>query len=91
MAASTNAARPAAGPLTLNLDPLNEPITMPPIIPEINPLKKGAPDASEIPRQSGNATRKTTRPEGKSDFKYFVFSFIFVFVFVFVFVFNLDF
>jgi hypothetical protein len=81
MAARTNAARPAAGPLTLRLELLNEPITIPPIIPDINPLKKGAPDANEIPRQSGNATRKTTRPDGRSFFKYFVLSFICVFLF----------
>ena len=66
IAANTNAARPAAGPLTLSFDPLKEPITIPPIIPEIKPLKNGAPDAREIPKQSGSATRKTTSPDGRS-------------------------
>lgn len=64
MAASTKAANPAAGPLTLNLESDKNPMTIPPIKPDIMPLKKGAPDAREIPRQSGKATRKTTiRPE----------------------------
>jgi hypothetical protein len=66
IAPSTNAARPAAGPLTLRGELLSEPITMPPIIPDIIPLKKGAPEASAIPRQSGKATKNTTSPEGKS-------------------------
>jgi hypothetical protein len=35
------------------------PTMMPPMIPEIRPEYKGAPDAKEIPRQSGNATKKT--------------------------------
>ena len=68
MAANTNAAKPAAGPLTLKLLPLREPITIPPIIPEIIPLKNGAPDAKEIPKHNGNATRNTTTPAGKSFF-----------------------
>lgn len=70
IAAKTNAAKPAAGPLTLSFEPLKYPITTPPIIPDINPLKKGAPDAKEIPKQRGNATKKTTNPDGKSFFKY---------------------
>jgi hypothetical protein len=40
------------------------------MIPEIKPLKKGAPEANEIPRQSGSATKKTTSPAGRSFFKY---------------------
>src|SRR5687767_2238706 len=78
IADATRAASPAAGPLTLSLEPLNAPITIPPMIPEIRPLKNGALDASEIPRQSGNATRKTTRPDGMSDLKLFVFRLIYV-------------
>ena len=70
IAANTNAARPAAGPLTLSFEPLKEPITIPPIIPDISPLKKGAPDAREIPKQRGRATKKTTKPDGRSFFKY---------------------
>ena len=77
IAARTRAASPAAGPLTLSFELLNEPITIPPMIPEINPLKKGAPEASDMPTQSGHATRKTTSPDGKTDFKYLVLSFIF--------------
>ena len=36
------------------------------MIPEIMPLKKGAPEASEIPKQRGSATKNTTTPEGRS-------------------------
>ena len=77
MAASTSAANPAAGPLTLKCDPLSEPITRPPMMPEINPLKKGAPDANDIPKHNGSATKKTTNPEGKSEDKVLVSNFIF--------------
>ncbi len=45
IAPNTRAASPAAGPLTLSFEPLKEPITIPPIIPDIKPLKNGAPDA----------------------------------------------
>ena len=76
MAPNTNAARPAAGPLTLSGELLSAPMTMPPIMPEMIPLKNGAPDAREMPRQSGKATKKTTRPDGRSDFKKLVFGFI---------------
>jgi hypothetical protein len=34
------------------------------------PEKSGAPDASAMPRQSGNATRKTTSPAGRSSLMY---------------------
>ena len=61
---------PAAGPLTLSGEPLVKATTVPPIIPEIIPENKGAPDASAIPKQSGSATKKTTKPAGKSFFKY---------------------
>src|SRR6476620_6796265 len=72
MAAATMAATPAAGPLTLNCEPLRNPITIPPIMPEINPLNKGAFDASATPRQSGNATRKTTIDAGISAPRFFM-------------------
>lgn len=62
----TKAASPAAGPLTLSLDPLKKPMTIPPMIPEIMPLKKGAPDARAIPKHRGSATKKTTIPAGRS-------------------------
>jgi hypothetical protein len=39
-------------------------------MPEIMPLKKGAPDAKEMPKHNGKATRNTTMPAGKSDFKF---------------------
>ena len=53
------AVRPAAGPLTLKCDLLIKPTTIPPMIPEIRPEYNGAPDAKEIPRQRGKATKKT--------------------------------
>jgi len=66
MAASTMEVSPAAGPLTLNGDPLSEPTTIPPAIPAISPENNGAPDASAMPRHRGSATRKTTTAAGKS-------------------------
>ena len=56
------AVKPAAGPLTLKFDLLNEPITIPPTIPEIKPENNGAPEASAI--------KNTTNPDDKSDFKF---------------------
>ena len=67
IAAATIAVKPAAGPLTLKLEPLKLPITIPPIIPAIIPLNKGALDAKATPKQRGKATKKTTIEEGKSD------------------------
>jgi len=58
---------PAAGPLTLNCDPLSVPITRPPTMPPIIPENKGALLPSAMPRQSGSATRNTTTDAGKSD------------------------
>ncbi len=58
--------RPAAGPLTLIWDPDKEPIITPPIMPAITPENKGAPDAKAIPKQRGNATKKTTKLAGRS-------------------------
>jgi hypothetical protein len=69
MAASTTAAKPAAGPLTLVGDLLKKPTTMPPMMPAITPESKGAPLARATPKQSGKATRKTTRLAGKSDLR----------------------
>ena len=45
-------------------------MTIPPIIPEIIPLKKGAPDANAMPRHNGRATKNTTMPDGISDLRY---------------------
>ena len=41
--------------------------TNPPIMPDIIPDNKGTPQASEIPKQRGSATRNTTTPAFKSD------------------------
>ena len=59
------AVSPAAGPETEIFELLMRPTTIPPTIPAMTPDKGGAPDASAIPRHSGNATRNTTKPEGK--------------------------
>ena len=64
------AVKPAAGPLTLKFDLLNEPITIPPTIPEIKPENNGAPEASAIPKHKGSAIKNTTNPDDKSDFKF---------------------
>lgn len=66
----TIAASPAAGPLTLVLEPLRIPTTIPPIIPAIKPESSGAPDASAIPRHKGRATKNVTIPAGKSYFRF---------------------
>ena len=59
IAAILMAVRPAAGPLTLNSDPLISEIISPPIIPAKSPEYTGVPDANEMPRQRGRATKKT--------------------------------
>ena len=64
MAPKTMAAKPAAGPETEIGELLMNPITSPPTIPAKIPESGGAPDANAIPKQSGNATRNTTIPEG---------------------------
>ena len=66
MEAATKVVKPAAGPDTASGEPLNSETTSPPIIPEISPAYKGAPEAKAIPKQSGSATRKTDNPAGKS-------------------------
>ncbi len=43
---------------------------MPPIMPEIKPENKGAPDANAMPKHKGNAIKKTTKPEDRSALKY---------------------
>jgi len=53
------AVNPAAGPLTLNWEPLKILTISPPIIPASNPENTGTPEANEIPRHKGNATKKT--------------------------------
>ena len=67
-ATATMTVKPAAGPETLNCEPLTTATTSPPTIPAITPAKGGAPEAKAIPRQSGKATRKTTSPAGMSSF-----------------------
>jgi len=66
MVAATSVESPAAGPETLNAEPLINETTIPPMMPERMPAYSGAPDASAIPRQRGNATKKTERPAGRS-------------------------
>ena len=69
MAVNTIAVNPAAGPETLKCDLLKYPTTIPPITPEIIPENNGAPLASAIPKHSGRATKKTTKPDAKSDLR----------------------
>src|SRR5690606_503504 len=64
--AATTAVKPAAGPLTLVCEPLSTPTKIPPTMPAMRPAMGGALDASATPRQSGRATRKTTRPAMRS-------------------------
>ena len=64
--AATMVVKPAAGPETASEEPLMSATTSPPMIPDKSPAYKGAPDAKAMPRQSGNATRKTESPAGKS-------------------------
>jgi hypothetical protein len=47
-------------------------MTIPPTIPAINPLKRGAFDARATPRQRGRATKKTTMDEGISAPMFFI-------------------
>jgi hypothetical protein len=63
------AVKPAAGPLTLSADLLISGINIPPMIPEISPVYTGAPDASDTPRHSGRATKKTVILDLKSCFR----------------------
>lgn len=59
MAVAQIAVSPAAGPLTLNSDLLSKETITPPRIPDKIPEYTGAPEANEMPRQSGRATKKT--------------------------------
>ena len=70
IAVKTIAVKPAAGPETLKWDWLKYPTIIPPTTPEIIPENKGAPLAKAIPRHNGKATRKTTKPEAKSDLRF---------------------
>ena len=67
IAVNTIAVKPAAGPDTLRCDLLKYPTTIPPIIPEIIPENNGAPEAIAMPKHNGSATKKTTKPDAKSD------------------------
>ena len=69
IAVNTIAVKPAAGPETLKCDLLKYPTTIPPTIPEIIPENKGAPEAIAIPEHNGSATKKTTKPDAKSDLR----------------------
>ena len=66
---ATITARPAAGPLTPMFDLLISETTIPPTIPAMIPENSGAPEAKAMPRHNGTATRKTTKPAGRSVFK----------------------
>jgi hypothetical protein len=66
MAEATTVAKPAAGPETESSDPEKSDMIMPPTTPAMIPENSGAPEASAMPKQSGNATRKTTSPAGTS-------------------------
>ena len=60
------AVRPAAGPLTLSSDRLISEMTIPPTMPEMRPDTTDVPEANEMPRQSGKATKKTVMLARKS-------------------------
>ena len=62
MEAKTIAVKPAAGPDTLNLDPLKTVTKIPPTKPAIIPENKGTLHAIAIPKQRGKATKNTTSP-----------------------------
>lgn len=66
MADRITTVRPAAGPLTLTAEPLSTLTTSPPTMPATMPASSGAPEASEIPRHRGSATKNTTSPAGAS-------------------------
>ena len=68
MAVATMMVNPAAGPLTESSDPDKSDTIVPPTIPATRPANKGAPDANAIPRQRGNATKKTATPDFQSPF-----------------------
>ena len=69
IAVNTIAVNPAAGPETLIWDLLKYPTTIPPMTPAIIPENKGAPEAIAIPKHNGSATKKTTKPDAKSDLR----------------------
>ena len=66
MADNTTTVRPAAGPLTLSAEPLSKLTSTPPTMPVMTPASNGAPEASEMPRHSGSATKNTNSPAGAS-------------------------
>lgn len=70
--------KPAAGPETESCDPLIDAVTIPPIMPVINPAKSGAPEAKAIPRHKGKATKNTTILAGKSFCKFFHKKYLFI-------------
>jgi hypothetical protein len=62
IAAKTIAVKLAAGPLTINCEPLTSATTRPPMTPAMIPEVSGAPDASATPRHNGSATSGTMSP-----------------------------
>jgi len=62
--------RPMAGPFILTWLPLRNVHTMPPTNAEIIPEMGGAPDATAMPRDIGNATKDTLMAAVKSSLKW---------------------
>ena len=62
--------RPAAGPLIVIYEPLSSETTTPPMMAEMIPAMGGMPEARAIPRLSGSAIRKTTKPATASVFQF---------------------
>lgn len=74
--ARTMEVKPAAGPLTLSLEPLIDETTIPPIMPDNKPESKFTFWDRAIPKQSGRATKKTINPDFKSYFKFVIQNFL---------------
>ena len=60
---------PAAGPLMVSSELLRNGVSMPPMTAVKMPAMGGTPEATEMPRQSGRAMRKTRKPERRSFFQ----------------------
>jgi hypothetical protein len=58
--------KPAAGPLIVNSELLRNGVSIPPTIAVKIPAIGGTPEATEMPRHSGKAIKKTRRPDAKS-------------------------
>ena len=58
--------KPAAGPLIVSSESLTKVATKPPTMAVMIPAIAGYPEASDMPKQSGNAIRNTKKPEMNS-------------------------